>query len=145
VQSVLRKLASERLEKTVTVFGLPHWMSFERLETNHLEALNVHITSVDYYDSKAPEYKKLSQRYRERFGQILNSDVVWGYRTGRFLMASLEMDGIMFQRFLEENNRKYGIERFLFETALVEGKRSHLENKALQLLKFQEGVFIPIR
>jgi hypothetical protein len=146
VMGVLRKLAAERLEKRIRVYGLPQWITFDRLDPAHLEALQVHVSSADYFDPRDPEMQALGKKYREIFGQPLNADVVWGYRSGRFLRQTLTREGALFQRFFPSEPQKpeLGDLRFL---RVPTGEAGHYrsENRQVYMLRFERGGFVPVR
>lgn len=146
VHAILRKLAAERLEKRIRVYGLPQWMGFDRLDPAHLDALQVHVTSADYYDPKEPEIMQLSRRYREMYGQPLNADVVWGYRCGRYLSEVLIREGALFQRFFP--TAQAGDPRSDFQFVRVpSGPDGHYrsENRQVMVLRYDRGSFTPAR
>lgn len=147
VHNVLRKLVAEKLEKSVTVFGLPQWTTFEKIEAAHYEALQVHITCADYYDPKEPSVRQLNQKMKELLGQPLNSDVMWGYRCGQYLVKALTEEGALFQRFMPFQSSLPSQDKgwLLFEAVSKDGAQPHYENKQLRLLRFQDGTFVPSR
>lgn len=146
VHGILRKLAAERMEKRIRVYGLPQWMGFDRLDPAHLEALQVHVTSADYYDPREPEMVQLSSRFREMYGQPLNTDVVWGYRSGRYLAETLIREGALFQRFFPEAPDRNARSEFQF-VRVPSGPEGHYrcENRQLIVLHFDRGAFLPVR
>jgi hypothetical protein len=143
VHSVMRKLVAEKLDRQVTLLGMPQWMAFTQLQSAHLESLNVHISSADYYDPREPKMQQLSSKYREAYGQLLNTDAVWGYRCGNYLKEVLPTEGGLFERFIPEYNKKptrLQIPDFRVSKS-EEGKVINIENVSIQLLRFQEGTY----
>ncbi|MBP6183545.1 MAG: amino acid ABC transporter substrate-binding protein [Saprospiraceae bacterium] len=143
VHSVMRKLVAEKLDRQVTLLGMPQWMAFTQLQSAHLESLNVHISSADYYDPREPKMQQLSSKYREAYGQLLNTDAVWGYRCGNYLKEVLPTEGGLFERFILEYNKKptrLQIPDFRVSKS-EEGKVINIENVSIQLLRFQEGTY----
>lgn len=147
VLSVMRKLVAEKLDRTVTLLGLPQWLNFHQLQGAHLEALNVHISSADFYDPRDMKMQQLSQRYREAYGQLLNTDSVWGFRCGQYIKETLPRDGSLFQRFIPDytsRQTKFKIPDFRVIKS-DNGQFQNIENISLQILRFQEGVYVPVK
>jgi hypothetical protein len=143
VHSVMRKLVAEKLERNVTLLGMPQWMTFTQLQSAHLESLNVHISSADYFDPRDPKMQQLSSNYRETYGQLLNTDAVWGYRCGIYLKGILPREGGLFERFIPEYQKKptrLQIPDFRV-TKSADGQVLNVENVSIQLLRFHEGTF----
>jgi len=146
VMGLLRKLAAERLEKKVRVYGLPQWITFDRLDPAHLEALQVHVSSADHFDPRDPDIQELGKKFRESFGQPLNTDVVWGYRSGRFLTQTLAREGALFQRFFPlEPVRTHASDLGFVRVFSEENGRYRSENRRVQVLRFERGAFSPAR
>lgn len=66
-KDLLSKLNKMNLKHEITLFGIPDWMSFSDLETNHLINLNFHCFSNTIVDYDKPDIKNWIQIYRKRY------------------------------------------------------------------------------
>lgn len=149
VVALMRKLVAEKLDKEVTLYGLQQWRGYEGIHSAQLQALNVMLSSSDYFELTSTEMRELNRRFMETYKQPMAAESVWGYRMGRFVVDRLKEDGALFQRFLplaEDINRPVsaGVKDFQIVTA-EDGRFLRIENRKVILLQYQDGTFVPVK
>lgn len=146
VQAVIRKLVAEKADRNVMLLGLPQWLDFQLIQGAHWEALNTHLSSADHFEPTDPQFSSLSRKFRERYAQLLNREVVWGYRCGAWTRDKLERDGAQFQSYLPDSKsfpEHLPIPYFAL-TRNELGEVVQVVNEAIQILRFQDGLFVPV-
>lgn len=142
--TMLRRLITDKNSRTFTVFGLPQWQYFDQLTSAHLESLNAHITSHNFYSLRDSEIAALRLELRQQYGHLINQDVVWGYVNGKFISNALKNHGTAFHRFI--TNEKPGFQQGslnIVQRKSSDGKFLLNENQSVQVLKFMDGQFLP--
>jgi hypothetical protein len=149
VAALMRKLVAEKLEKEVHLYGLQQWRNFDGIQSAHLQALNVVLSSGDYTDMSSPQMRELSRRFVNAYHQPITSEAVWGYQMGRYVVERLYEDGALFQRFLPLANEQdtqlpTGQKQFQIVKD-ADGLFSRIENRRIVLIRFQDGTFVPVK
>lgn len=141
--TMLRRLVTDKNTRTFTVFGLPQWQYFDQLTSAHLESLNAHITSHNYYSLRDSEIATLRTELRQQYGHFINQDVVWGYVNGKFISSALKNHGAAFHRFIATEKPKFQQGSLsIVQRKSSDGKFLLNENQSVQVLKFADGQFL---
>lgn len=142
--TMLRRLITDKNTRNFTVFGLPQWQYFDQLTSAHLESLNVHITSHNYYSLRDSEIAALRTELRQQYGHLINQDVVWGYVNGKFISNALKNYGAAFHRFIASEKPKFQQGSLtIAQRKSSDGMFLLNENQSVQILKFTDGLFLP--
>jgi ABC-type branched-subunit amino acid transport system substrate-binding protein len=149
VNSVLRKIHAERLEKEIIVFGMPQWMSFRNMNYDYLEALQAHLSTISYTDRYHHKYKNFSSRFFDRYGIVAEDPAFQGYDLISFLGKAISENGTMFLPKLKnelssEINLGFDI-RPVYENRSPDQSDlqvpKYFENRGIRILKFYNQDF----
>lgn len=150
IYSLLRKLdVSRQAYQTIIVYGMPQWMSFEHVDLDYFEKLNVHISSNYYLDPLAPEVQFYKRQYFDRYGTVPPLEAYLGYDVTLFFGRALQKYGTRFQYRMDAERGQYLHTRFEFEPVVRPGTTGmenrpieRFENKYVNILKFEDYQFI---
>ncbi|MCB0644423.1 MAG: hypothetical protein KDC44_22415, partial [Phaeodactylibacter sp.] len=155
VYSMLRKLKIASLNfSEVVVYGFPQWMTFDRIDFDLYEDLQVHVSSAFFLDDQDPDISAFKQKFFERFGTPPNEEAYTGYESTLYFGRLLKRYGSQFMRFLpmEDQANLYTTFRIreVHSEPTVLGDRpkatlpiERYENKFVQILRFQNYYFQP--
>ena len=150
LNGLLRKLHAERGENDVVVIGLPQWANFRRINLDYLESLQVHITAVSHMDYEDPEVRGFSRAYFDQYAGLPETAAYDGYQTIQFFGNALHDFGLGFIQDVTKSERSaYAIllKPVYAETvsAEISSAPEYYENQGIQILKFSEQAFHPLR
>ncbi len=140
--------ASRGMEDYVRVYGMPQWMSFERIDFELYESLNVHVSSDSHLDPYNTDVQFFRKRFFDRYGAIPNNEAFLGYDVVKYFGDMIHKHGTKFQYFLEKEPRAVLHTRFDFErvvrpttTGVENPPIERFENKYVNILKFEDYQF----
>ncbi len=149
VYGFLRKLNIDREGNHVVVYGMPQWMSFENIDYDYYEKLNLHVSSASFTDDFDSESIRFKRQFYERFGTVARPEAYLGYDVTLFAGRMLKKYGKRFQRMLDRENQRFLQNRFQFEpvvkvTSTGDDTFSEIdqyENKHVFILRFRNYHF----
>ncbi len=146
--SCMRRLAVEKGEKDVIVYGMPILRDSEQISFDYYSSLNMHIVVSEHLDYDNPEVVDFRRRYYNRYGALATFDAIQGYDMMGYIALSLSRYGHNFQFHIEDKiyngiltkiqlQKKYGEDdnRENFDDF------DYFENKYLEIISFQDGKF----
>jgi hypothetical protein len=147
--SFLRKVELARgTSRHIAVYGMPQWMSMERIDFDYFEKLNVHVSSSVFIDPLATDVQFFKRKFFQRFGAVPREEAYLGYDVMRYCGQMLKNHGTKFQYSLEKEPIQALHTRFEFErvvtpttTGLETPPVQRWENKYLNILRFREYQF----
>lgn len=133
----------------VEVYGMPQWMSYERMDYDLYEGLNVHVSSDTYIDPYDQEVQLFRRRFFDRYGIPPRDEAFLGYDVMLYFGRMIKKYGTKFQYSLEKEPQQMLHTRFDFERVVragrAAGQESNLidrfENKYVNILKFEDYQF----
>ncbi|MEM1215414.1 MAG: hypothetical protein AAGJ82_07010 [Bacteroidota bacterium] len=149
IYNFLRKLDLDRTEyERITVYGMPQWMDYERIDFDYYEKLNVHVSSSSFIDNFNPDVRAFKRRYYDAFGEIPGKEAYLGYDVTRYFGSMLKDHGTQFQYQLEANPADMLLSNYRFEpviNATTTGTEfapvQRFENKYVHILQFKDYRF----
>ncbi len=157
VYSVLRNidLARKRGQNAV-VYGMPPWMSYERIDYDYFEKLNVRISSHYYLDYRDDETASFRRDFYDRFGTLPNTEAFIGYDLMLYFGRMLHQHGTRFQVAIDREETapgQYLHTQFEFEPVVdlqpgADPERlpiEQYENKFVNILVFRDYHFQPLK
>lgn len=151
VLNVLRllNLAIEENHKIV-VYGMPIWKNFSQLNYEHLEKLNVHLTSDIYIDEDAWNVQSFKKNFFGKYRIMPEDDAYKGYDMTLFFLRMMHKYGNKFQFMLDKDESQYMHTKFDFEPIVSEENRKkedfskveRYENKHLNMITLKDYKFI---
>ena len=151
VFSFLSQLKAARPVNThVAVYGMPQWMSFERIDLDLYENLNVRVSSDSYLDPYDADANFFRQRFFDRHGVVPPVEAFLGYDVMLYFGRMIHKNGTKFQYFLEREPQRALHTRFDFERVAPPGaagressRIDRFENKFVHILRFRDYMFQP--
>lgn len=152
IYSFLRKVdLSRNPGGLVVVYGMPQWQSYEKIEYDYYERLNVTISTDNFIDGNSDKVRFFKRRFFDRFGSIPTDDAFLGYDVTLFFGRMLNKYGTKFQYYLDQESEQYLHTRFEVKPAVTNTGNFGLErynvdqfqNKFLNILEFEDYQFQP--
>lgn len=94
VSSFLRKLHADKGTKDVIVFGLPQWTSFNSLNPNYMESMNVHISSPTYLNTNNSSYRSFRDKFFKTYFALPDNMAYQGYDLLMWVAKRLMESGV---------------------------------------------------
>lgn len=150
VQTLLRQIDAERGSyEDISVYGMPQWMEYERIDYNLFQNLNLHLTSSFFTSAEEWAVKDFQQKYFQKYGQMPARESYLGYDTTLFSCRMLVKYGTRFQYAISEESFGGLHTRFEIEPLPMPGFSGRefppirqFENKYVNLLRFTEFQYI---
>lgn len=95
VISILSKLNFAKADSTVTVFGLPQWATFNRMDFDYYENLNVHISSARPLRMNSEKAKTFRKAYFDRYGAYPTDEAYFGMELMQVVSYLLSQNGTL--------------------------------------------------
>lgn len=140
---------SRQKDVPVTVYGLPQWKSFTRIDFDYYEGCNVHISSSVFIDLLDADVRSFRKDFYDRFKALPREEAYVGYDLTHYFARMLSQFGTRFQYDLPRNPEKLMHTEFRFEPMMVprpdgsfeNPQVDHWENTYVNILRFQDYQF----
>jgi hypothetical protein len=149
VSGFLRKLAAEKGEMPVTVFGMPQWTGFSGLNTGHMEGLNLHLSEPAWPSADPETLKAFREKFYARYKTVPDINACQGYDLGRWMAETLERSG---KRGLTGDSRPWSeglCSGFDIRPVRAPGEGGDevqfYENASIRIIRFRYQDFEPVR
>lgn len=132
IQNLLRQLDQLNGDfEGITVFGMPQWMEYDRIDLNLYQRLNLHLSTSYFVDSEQWAVTDFRRTYFQQNGQLPSQEAFMGYDLTLYACKMLQ---------------KYGT-RFQYAVSEVSGQGLHtrFEIKPLAMPGYADREFPPIR
>ncbi|HMQ45924.1 MAG TPA: ABC transporter substrate-binding protein [Saprospiraceae bacterium] len=152
IYSFLSKLKlTADADNYVEVYGMPQWMSYEKIDIDLYETLNVHVSSDVFLDGYDQDVRFFRQRFFDRYGAIPKDEATLGYDVMLYCGRMINKYGTKFQYWMEREAQDMLHTRFDFERVVRAGQTTgfenapieQFENKFVNILRFQDYQFQP--
>ena len=152
IYSFLSRLKLARQpDNYVEVYGMPQWISYERIDYDLLEDLNVHVSSDFFVDPYLQEIGFFRSRFFDRYGTPPRDEAFLGYDVMLYFGRMINKYGTKFQYAFEQDPQQMLHTRFEFERVVQPGRKTgrenapieRFENKFVNILKFEDYQFQP--
>ena len=142
----LRRVISEKKNKTVYVYGLYKWLDMKSDILEYINTLNVRISISNFVDSERPEVKVFKRKYFKLYREFPSEDAMEGYDLIKYLIKSLKKNGLQFYLNIDEPQNEYLGTQFLFKPIYKNGQESsneidYYENAYIKLVEIKENKF----
>lgn len=156
INTLLQQLNAARgASSYFTVFGMPQWMEYERIDYNLYQNLNLHLSSSYYINREIPAIQDFQRNYFNQVGILPAPEAFMGYDMTLYACRMLRKYGTRFQ-FAMENAPGQGLHT-RFEPKAVRrqgqsggvpapegGSVRFFENKFVNILKFEDYRFVKV-
>lgn len=147
--TVVRKLAVEKGNRNLILYGMPLLYDSDRIEFDHYSSLNIRIVISDFVDETAPEVREFRKKFLDIFGEIPLADAVKGYDVMMFAGRQIYDAGRNFQSGLTNQRFSYLQHSFEIIKARAEDSNSesekdtfdYYENRSLNIIEFSNSRF----
>lgn len=140
VTSLVNSLRGLKKDFKIVLFGMESWVSFDNLDINTIQDLQLHIPSSSYLNYSTPETKEMMKKYREKYKTDPTKYALQGYDCGIYFLSELKKSGKDFYLGLP-NSPKKGLQcNFQFVETAVE---SGYENKSVFILQYKDFTLSP--
>ncbi len=147
VNAILRKLHAEQGTGVAYVFGMPQWLTFNRLNPDYLESAHAHISTAYFMDPSDPEVLKFERRFFSEYSALPEPAAYQGFTFVHFLGDALQRYGSGFLDMLSDRFVTTGTAEFdlvpVYRNPVQETQNvpNYLENRAIQILEFRDLAF----
>lgn len=148
VYNLLRKAdLAKPNEFQLEIYGLPQWMSFEQMDYNYYEKLNVFVSSNLFLNPYDPRIKSFKEKYIEQYGVSPRTESYLGYDVMLYFGKMIQKYGTKFQYSMELERRPMLHTRFEFmplidpQPELRSQEIEQFENKYVHILQFKNYLF----
>jgi hypothetical protein len=103
VMNYVRTLSALTDKYKIVLFGLPHWRSFENVETGYLMKLNLHLTTTCFIDYENPDVINLTHKYRVQYYSEPDKYVFQGFDEAFYFLSMLKTYGKDFENCIDSD------------------------------------------
>ncbi len=151
IYALLRKIElSKSPESFVVVYGMPQWITFDKIDFSYYEKLHIHISASSYIDPISVDVQSFKRQYFDRFGAVPVEESFLGYDVTLYFGRMLHKYGSKFQRSFDRNAYTGLQTRFDFQPVMKANAAGsdryqieQYENSFIHILKFQDYQFRP--
>lgn len=140
VNSFMRKVHADRLEKPVTIFGLPQWSGFSNLNTNYMESLSLHITEPFFTESESKSLDIFRGKFFDKYFTVPDINAYQGYDLAKWIDQSISASsGTLKERLLKDwteglSSSLHFVPSFRSETDMT--SPAYMENAGIHIVRF---------
>ncbi|GAB4150780.1 MAG: LysM peptidoglycan-binding domain-containing protein [Bacteroidia bacterium] len=139
VTDLLRSLKSLSENYSIMVFGMSAWMSYENIDPEYLEALQVHFVATTFVDFTSPQVKHFVTIYHHYFKGDPGTYVYTGYDVTLFALQQIQKNGTGFYQQSETLSGKGLQQDFQFSRT---DKDSGCENRGVRIVRIMDYSFV---
>lgn len=149
IYSLLRKIDLAKKEfQRVVVYGMPQWITFDHIDFEYYEKLNVRVSSSSFVDTKEEEVKSFRRDYYDQYGELPANEAYMAYDLVRFVGEMLAKYGTDFVNQLDQETKRYMHTQFQFQKVMRKDPNAvelnqveRYENKFVNILEFNNFAF----
>ena len=140
VTSLVNSLRILKKDYKISLFGMESWISFENLDINTIQDLQLHIPSGSLINYEDPATIDMMKLYRKKYKTDPSKYALQGYDCAMYFLTALNSMGKDFYKTLP-NNKKNGLQcSFKFTETAVE---SGYENQSVHILLYKDFSLSP--
>lgn len=152
VYAFLRKLKlAQNALAEVSVYGMPQWMGFDKIDYDLYETLNVHVSSALYIDVYDTDVREFRNKFYDQYGIVPNDEAFTGYDQTLYFGRLLMRDGPGFIQTLDVQKASGMSTSFEFQKVSDRpdamddrfARFDRYENQFVHILVFRDYYFQP--
>ena len=124
------------------VFGLPTWKSFDNIETDYLQNINLHMFSPSFIDYMDENVKQFILSYRQQYKTEPDKYAFLGYDLGMFFFSAFMKYGLHFEKCVDKMSGNYLQSNYRFRKT---SNKDGFDNSFLNIYRYEEYRFIDSR
>ncbi|MFZ4544355.1 MAG: hypothetical protein ACOYOA_09925 [Saprospiraceae bacterium] len=152
IYSLLTKINNAKGKKKIVVYGLPQWSNFQVNVFDVFEPLQVHITQPVYVDKTSVNARAFSSLFFKTYAAAPNEEAYMGYDITLYVGNMLYNYGTKFNEVLDQVPYEGMYSKLHFEKeksfngayTQEDDDFDRIANKYVNILKFQNGCFLPV-
>lgn len=133
VTDFINKISGIKTDYPITLIGMETWASYENLEVEVLQELNLHIPSNTYCDLREEKYVPFLNSFRKEFFTDPSKFALSGFDLGYLILDVLSKDKTSFANRIQNQELTGLHSNYLFKKSSPE---SGYENTNVYMLKF---------
>lgn len=142
VTSLVNSLRIIKKDYQITLFGMESWISFDNLDINTIQDLQLHIPSSGYVNFSAATCLSMMKKYRSKFKTDPSKYAFQGYDCGLYFLQELMKAPKSFSDQLIAHPYNGLQNNFKFVETAVE---SGLENRSVFILQYKDFTLSPVK
>ena len=146
IANALRLIRLAKQHHNVYVYGMPQWKSYEKVDFEYYEALNLYVSSDGFVDPTLMETKDFKRNYFNKYAALPTEDAYFGYDLMQYFATMLNKHGSQFQTKIDLEPYQGIHTSFDFQAVMNPGNVEtetieYYENKHVDILKFENFYF----
>ncbi len=142
VTSLVNSLRIIKKDYQITLFGMESWISFDNLDINTIQDLQLNIPSSGYVNFSSATCLSMMKKYRFKFKTDPTKYAFQGYDCGLYFLQELMKAPKSFSDHLIAHPYNGLQNNFKFVETAVE---SGLENRAVFILQYKDFILSPVK
>jgi hypothetical protein len=142
VTSLVNSLRIIKKDYQITLFGMESWISFDNLDINTIQDLQLNIPSSGYVNFSSATCLSMMKKYRTKFKTDPSKYAFQGYDCGLYFLQELMKAPKSFSDHLIAHPYNGLQNNFKFVETAVE---SGLENRAVFILQYKDFMLSPVK
>lgn len=142
VTSLVNSLRIIKKDYQITLFGMESWISFDNLDINTIQDLQLNIPSSGYVNFSSATCLSMMKKYRSKFKTDPTKYAFQGYDCGLYFLQELMKAPKSFSDHLFAHPYNGLQNNFKFVETAVE---SGLENRAVFILQYKDFILSPVK
>lgn len=142
VTSLVNSLRIIKKDYQITLFGMESWISFDNLDINTIQDLQLNIPSSGYVNFSSATCLSMMKKYRSKFKTDPTKYAFQGYDCGLYFLQELMKAPKSFSDHLIAHPYNGLQNNFKFVETAVE---SGLENRAVFILQYKDFMLSPVK
>lgn len=142
VTSLVNSLRIIKKDYQITLFGMESWISFDNLDINTIQDLQLNIPSSGYVNFSSATCLNMMKKYRTKFKTDPTKYAFQGYDCGLYFLQELMKAPKSFSDHLIAHPYSGLQNNFKFVETAVE---SGLENRAVFILQYKDFMLSPVK
>jgi len=146
IANTLRLIRLAKQHHNVYVYGMPQWKTYEKVDFEYYEALNLYISSDGFVDPTKMDVKDFKRNYFNKYADLPTEDAYFGYDLMRYFATMINKHGSQFQTKIDVEPYQGIHTSFDFQAVMNSGNIEagiidYYENKHVDILKFENFYF----
>jgi len=124
----------------LVLFGMQSWLSYDNLDFDYLNTLQLHLPANNFVDYQKPNTKRMITSYRDKYKTEPDMSAYQGFDVAYYFISALQKYGTGFLSSLPDIKYEGVESNFQFQKPPTE---SGFENKYINMLKIQDYKLVP--
>jgi hypothetical protein len=149
VTAFLQKVAASPRKGSVSIYGMPQWMDFNKSVSSLYQSLDVRVTSSTYIEGNNESVRYFRSKFFSKYNKLPNSDSFLGYDCMLYIGKMLQQYGTAFPQYLQSEQQSMLHTKFnftpVYRTVVNDNNPqdniAKYENQFVNILRYHNGSF----